>query len=75
MTPAYLSTLFKKQTGESLLKFISQVRVEAAKSLLEEGKSVSEVAEMVGFRDVSTFIRVFKKQTGLTPGQFSQNKN
>lgn len=72
MTPAYLSMLFKKQTGESLLKYISQVRVDAAKVLLEEGKNVTEVAEMVGFRDSSTFIRVFKKTTGMTPGQIRQ---
>lgn len=72
MTPAYLSMLFKKQTGESLLKYISQVRVDAAKTLLEEGKNVTEVAEMVGFRDSSTFIRVFKKTTGMTPGQIRQ---
>lgn len=72
MTPAYLSMLFKKQTGDSLLKYISQVRVDAAKKLLEEGKSVTEVADMVGFRDCSTFIRVFKKATGVTPGQIKQ---
>lgn len=69
MTPAYLSSIFKKQTGESLLKVINQIRIEEAEKLLAEGLSVVEVAERVGFRESSTFIRAFKKATGITPGQ------
>lgn len=70
LTPAYLSAIFRKETGWSLLKVITQIRIrEAEKLLLDENISVVEVGMRVGFRDSSTFIRTFKKFTGLTPGQ------
>lgn len=69
LTPAYLSSIYKKQTGKSLLEFINTVRLASAEQFLEQGYSVVEVAAMSGFRDSSTFIRVFKKKKGMTPGQ------
>jgi len=69
LTPAYLSKLFKEQTGEGLLSYLNAVRVDAAKKLLQEGKSVNEVAAMVGFTNSGTMIRIFKKIVGITPGQ------
>ena len=69
LTPAYLSSVYKKQTGKSLLEYINMVRLASAEKLLEQGYSVVEVAAMAGFRDSSTFIRVFKKKKGMTPGQ------
>lgn len=69
MTPAYLSAIFRKQTGESIVDVIRQMRVKYAKSLLEEGISVQEVSQQVGFRECATFIRIFKESTGVTPGQ------
>lgn len=74
MTPAYLSSIFRKETGESLLKVITMTRVKAAEKLLKEGASVIEVGERVGFRDSSTFIRTFKKYMGVTPGQIKGQK-
>ena len=74
MTPAYLSSIYKKDTGESLLKFINQTRIDEAEKLLADGISVVEVAERVGFRDSSTFIRIFKKFTGATPGQLKSGR-
>lgn len=74
MTPAYLSSIYKKGTGESLLKFINQTRIDEAERLLSEGVSVVEVAERAGFRDSSTFIRIFKKYTGVTPGQLKNGR-
>lgn len=70
MTPAYLSSLFKVQTGESLLDYINQVRIEEAKILLDEGYSVVDIAEKVGFRNSGALIRVFKKVVGITPGKY-----
>lgn len=73
MTPAYLSAIYKKQTGKSLLDFINQIRVEKAEALLIEGRSVVETAQIAGFRDSGAFIRVFKKKRGVTPGQLKRN--
>lgn len=70
LTPAYLSALFKRETGSSLLGYITQVRLDAAKELLMQGQPVARIAEQCGFRDSSALIRVFKKSTGLTPGQY-----
>ena len=74
MTPAYLSSIFRRETGESLLKVITMTRVREAEKLLKEGASVVEAGEKVGFRDSSTFIRTFKKYTGVTPGQVKGTK-
>lgn len=75
LTPAYLSSAYKKQTGESLLEYINKVRIDNAKRLLTENYSVAEVSEMAGFRDSGTFIRVFKKKVGMTPGQYKKEKS
>jgi len=69
LTPAYMSKLFKEQTGEGLLNYINNTRINAAKTHLQDGKSVNEVAELVGFINAGAMIRVFKKVTGITPGQ------
>lgn len=70
MTPAYLSKIFKNETGVSLLGCIGEVRIRHAKDLLMQGVPVSRIAEQTGFRDSSALIRVFKKETGLTPGAY-----
>ena len=73
-TPSYISSVFKRQTGKSLLKYINAVRIEEAESLLQEGYSVTETAERVGYRESRTFIRIFKENTGITPGQMKKKK-
>ena len=76
MTPAWVSATFKKQTGKSLLGAIKQVRIQSAKKLLTEGYSVLEVTKMTGFRESTTFIKIFKAGTGVTPGQWRKmNQN
>ena len=72
ITPSYLSTLFKEQTGQNLLEYINNTRVERAKELLEEGKTLSEICTLTGFRSSGALIRVFKKITGVTPGQMKK---
>lgn len=71
ITPAYLSKLFKDQTGISLLEFINSTRVRRSKELLKEDKlTVAEISEMVGYANSNAFIRVFKKYEGITPGKY-----
>lgn len=74
ITPSYLSKIFKKETGERLLDYISGVRIEAAKHLLSDTtKSVAEISTRVGYIDSNAFILAFKKKMGITPGQYRSN--
>lgn len=71
MTPTYLSKIYKKETGDSILHAINMARIEASKKLLiESNLSVNEISEKVGYLYCNAFIRFFKKQTGITPGQY-----
>jgi YesN/AraC family two-component response regulator len=70
ISPFYLSSIFKEETGTGLLEYITTLRIEEGKRLLEEGRNVTEIAEMTGFHGSGAFIRVFKKLTGITPGQY-----
>ena len=73
MSISGLSRLFKKKTGQGLLDYIVQVRMEAAKRLLSETQyTLTEVAEQVGLINSNTLIRTFKRYTGKTPGKYKQ---
>ncbi|MBE1446652.1 AraC-like DNA-binding protein [Paenibacillus sp. OAS669] len=73
MKPAYVSKLFKDQTGGGLLDYINKVRIEKAKAMIvEQKKSISDVSVLVGFNDPNAFIRTFKKYEGITPGKFKE---
>jgi AraC family transcriptional regulator len=61
--------MFKAATGQSPSRFIGQLRLELAKSLLTEGRSIADVAHDCGFSSESNFVRSFRRVTGLTPGQ------
>ncbi|WP_168735629.1 helix-turn-helix domain-containing protein [Cohnella fermenti] len=67
----YLSKLFRDITGVGLLDYINVTRLEQVKKLLtDDKKPLQEVAEQCGFQDLNTFIRIFKKHEGLTPGKY-----
>lgn len=74
MDETYLSNLFKKKTGSTIIKYIHQVRIERAKELfLRSDLTVSEVGEAVGFGDNNYFNRLFRRYVGMTPGDFRRN--
>jgi AraC-like DNA-binding protein len=70
ISPFYLSSIFRKETGQSLLEYINTLRIEEGKRLLEAGCNINEVAQKIGFHGSEAFIRVFKKITGITPSQY-----
>ncbi|MBW4081225.1 helix-turn-helix domain-containing protein [Paenibacillus sp. S150] len=73
LTPTYLSKLFKNQSGKGLLDTINHFRVMQAKALLREPRnSIKSISLQVGFHDINTFIRTFKKYEGVTPGQYQK---
>jgi len=76
LTPEYLAKLYKKKTGIPLKNYINEYRIEKAKELLlTSDKSISDVAEAVGFDNFSYFSTLFKKITGLSPKEFKDNHN
>lgn len=67
----YFIRLFKKAFGLSPHKYLTQVRLEHAKKLLKEGKSITDVCDAVGFESIPSFTGLFKAQMGISPGAFS----
>lgn len=71
MSRRTLERRFKAATGETPLTYQQNLRVEAAKRLLENGKrSFDEITYRVGYEDSSTFRKVFLKQTRLRPSDY-----
>ena len=65
----HFSRIFKATTGQSPSRFIGQLRLDLAKSLLVEGRSIAGIAYDCGFSSESNFARSFRRVTGLTPAQ------
>jgi transcriptional regulator GlxA family with amidase domain len=66
-----LKRRFKAATGSTLIEYLQNLRIEHAKQMLESGElPIEEVSEAVGYMDVSFFRRLFKRLTGLPPGQY-----
>lgn len=73
LTPNYMMMLFKKKMGKTVLQYLTEVRMEAAKNLLEDGRvKLSEVALKVGFRDSGYFSKVFRRYVGVSPSIYRE---
>lgn len=67
----YFTSKFSKETGETFINYITSLRIEKAKDLLMTTNfKIYEIAEMVGYRNVENFNRVFKKNIGTSPAQY-----
>ncbi|GMK45365.1 putative HTH-type transcriptional regulator YisR [Paenibacillus glycanilyticus] len=67
----YLARCLKKYTGMSPLQYLHNLQIKKAKTLLESTEhSVSEIGQQVGIENTNYFIRLFRKQAGMTPGQY-----
>lgn len=67
---SYLGKLFKNYTGESFNVFLDKVRMDKAKSLLEEGLKVHQVSAQIGYANVDYFHTKFKKYMGISPSAY-----
>jgi two-component system response regulator YesN len=73
LSASYLSHTFKKATGVSVVKYITQYRMEKAKYLLDQSNyKINDVYKMVGFSDMSYFGLTFKQSFGITPKQYRE---
>ena len=66
-----LLTAFKKEYGRTVISYLSELRVEEAKKLLDStALSISEISDATGFYDQSYFSKVFLKEVGITPSDY-----
>jgi two-component system, response regulator YesN len=73
MNKSYFSELFKEEIGLTFNKYLNWVRIEKAKELLVvHDMNATKISELVGYKDHVYFSIVFKKFTGLPPGEFKQ---
>ena len=67
----YFSRIFKNVTGMNYSKWLNTVRLEKASELLvEDGRSLTEVAMLSGFQSIPSFNRVFREEKGMAPGEY-----
>ena len=75
VSEGHLSHVFKKQTGMTVTGYLTQYRIQAAMRLLASGRvKVYEAAAAVGYKDVTYFSSTFKKQTGLSPSEYAEQR-
>ena len=72
LSPAYVSRIFKEETGETFVEYISRERITRAKQLLQSTNlSIKDVGFKCGFNNMQTFIRTFKRIENCTPSQYA----
>ncbi|MDR6550229.1 AraC family transcriptional regulator [Paenibacillus qinlingensis] len=73
MNPTYVSNHFKTMFGKSPILLHREIKIAKAKSLLElREMTITEISDMLGFNDIQTFTRLFKKYTGISPRQYKE---
>ncbi len=76
LSRVYFCSYFKKNTGENFVDTLNKYRVEKAKELLDNtSSSVSSIAEMVGYKSIPYFYKIFAKTTTFTPNEYRNRKD
>ncbi len=71
INPSYLCKLFRERMDKSFVYYLNEVRISHARKLLAGSRlSIDEIAERTGFNNANYFVRVFKKTTGMTIGEY-----
>lgn len=75
MNSSYFSRLFKKETGETFIEYVTRMKMNRAKELLDQtNHSVGKICEMLGYDNQSYFIKIFKASVGVTPVEYRGQK-
>ena len=70
LSPAYISKVFKEETGESPINYLIKIRLAKARELLQEGgHSIKSVASAVGYDDAYYFSKLYKKYNNVSPSK------
>lgn len=74
MSRSHLSILFNKRYGRNLIDYIHKIKIAKAKELLKDhGKSITQIADYLGYSSSSHFTRVFCSIEGVTPKEYRKN--
>ncbi|WP_026688374.1 response regulator transcription factor [Alteribacter aurantiacus] len=74
-SPSYFSRIFKEEKGVSFIKYVTQLRINKAKSLMKDRETkTSEIAHLIGYTDYPHFSKIFKKNTGYSPSNYRKYK-
>lgn len=75
LSPGYLGRYYREQEGQSVADYINEIRLNHAQQLLEhQSDSIARIMEKVGYANESNFFKLFKRRTGMTPGEFRQRQ-
>ena len=67
---AYIATLFRRQTGTTIHRYVTRIRMRRAAVLLRQSEKVEAVMLLVGYRSKKNFYRQFETAFGVTPGAY-----
>lgn len=71
LNASYFSRLFKKETGETFIEYVTRMKMERAKEMLDQTAcTVGEICEQLGYDNQSYFIKTFKAHSGVTPMEY-----
>jgi len=71
---AYVATLFRRQTGLTIHRYLTRVRMRRAAMMLRRAEKVEAVMLLVGYRSKKNFYRQFQLAYGVTPGQYKASR-
>jgi two-component system, response regulator YesN len=73
LSPVYLSKVYKKNMGINFIDYITKIRIERSKELLSNKKlKVYEISNLVGYKNLKYFYKIFKNYTGYTPNTYRE---
>jgi AraC-like DNA-binding protein len=71
LSPSHMSRSFSKEVGMSISQYVAAIRCEEAAAMLAgSDASVQQISAYVGYLDNNYFVKVFKKQYGMTPSEY-----
>ncbi|MDQ0195157.1 response regulator transcription factor [Paenibacillus wynnii] len=71
LNSSYVSNLYSKSTGQTIIEYVTFLRIQNAKQMLRESSfKISKISQNVGYDNQRYFCQVFKKHVGVSPGQY-----
>ena len=71
---SHVRKIFKEEIGENIIEYINDIRINEAKKLLANMDiNIKDIAMNLGYNNVQSFTRFFKKNEGITPGEYRSN--